>query len=714
MATGRQTRADRLNERLRGAQRANVDDESFNLGIDSLDIGSLVIASSIASNSSPAVRTKYSPTTSAKRRKIDKDVPPSPEAKSSSTPRRRRGRPPRAEPPVESPVLPEAEMQDVLAPEQGDEEDDELTPRPGRTFQVPHSSSSVRTAARQMMDIDAEDELETLPPHPSAISAALLRSPTSARSPEKIIEEVTESPADAPGSGKRRRVPMSETLSSTARLMGVISSDDGMPMPSSPLASKVRRSDATTIRSARSAGTIYGQEISNLADELSSDNFPQAVDGRTEATDLAMEDDTFAQDEDGVAEEYRLEEQEHADEIDEGKVARILDETARRPRGPSPELGSQDIEEAGEMEEEQSQPEAEPTSEAESEPQSEPEAEPEPEPELEPQAEADSEPEIEVATEAEEEEEEVTVLPTPPKRKRGRPSKSPTTQKQPPAKSKTVKSRKRVAPRPQEYNDENDENEEPQAKKAKPKTKKRHSDQSEGDGGTIEITVQRFVNLKKRGKEDDDEDPLQSEMAFVNHGGESVIDVFAQVCDEVISSTLEKFQEVASGAEDAAKKKEYRIKMRAIEAYREELKSRFLQHAIHLNHWHSLRKRVRHVQKERMALREEIMRIKAEREQVALRMDAIRIQHEADARESKYCLDASSLMHDVDLAVEQGREAPELSRAAQKEAELANLELLVSRVSQQASSSSFTGGILKQVKDFNSFLERAAMALESR
>lgn len=41
------------------------------------------------------------------------------------------------------------------------------------------------------------------------------------------------------------------------------------------------------------------------------------------------------------------------------------------------------------------------------------------------------------------------------------------------------------------------------------------------------------------------------------------------------------------------------------------------------------------MQKERMALREEIMRIKAERDQVALRMDAIRIQHEVDARESK-------------------------------------------------------------------------------
>lgn len=94
----------------------------------------------------------------------------------------------------------------------------------------------------------------------------------------------------------------------------------------------------------------------------------------------------------------------------------------------------------------------------------------------------------------------------------------------------------------------------------------------------IEITVQRFVNLKKHGNEDDDLDPLQNEMAFMNQGGESVIDVFAQVCDEVISTTLEQLQEVSASAEDVAKKKEYRIKTRAIEAYREELKARFLQH----------------------------------------------------------------------------------------------------------------------------------------
>lgn len=56
--------------------------------------------------------------------------------------------------------------------------------------------------------------------------------------------------------------------------------------------------------------------------------------------------------------------------------------------------------------------------------------------------------------------------------------------------------------------------------------------------------------------------------------------------------------------------------------------------AIHLDHWHSLRKRVRHVQKEKLMLRDDILKLKAEREQVALRMDAIRTKHEADTKEA--------------------------------------------------------------------------------
>ncbi|KAK2595664.1 hypothetical protein QQS21_006637 [Conoideocrella luteorostrata] len=271
-----------------------------------------------------------------------------------------------------------------------------------------------------------------------------------------------------------------------------------------------------------------------------------------------------------------------------------------------------------------------------------------------------------------------------PKRRRG----SPATQRQPIKRSKQ------------------------QQQQAKYKKKRHSSSSDQNDDVAIEITVQRFINNYRR--DGDDEDELQQEIPFANRGGETVVDVFAQVCEEVISTVLDQLQQVAETTEDADKKKECRIKMRAIRAYREELNSRLLQHAIHLNHWHSLRRRLRHVQKEKLALRDEIIRLKSEREQVALRMDAIRIKHEADSKESTSRLNASAIMYDIDLAVEQGREAPELSRAAEKKADLGNLDLILAQLSDQVSSTSSTGGLLQQVRDFNAFLERAVSVLEPR
>lgn len=71
-------------------------------------------------------------------------------------------------------------------------------------------------------------------------------------------------------------------------------------------------------------------------------------------------------------------------------------------------------------------------------------------------------------------------------------------------------------------------------------------------------------------------------------------------------------------------------------------------------------------------------------------------------------------MHDIELAVEKGLAAPPLTAAEQSKAELANLEFLISKVTEQACTKSDSGGALKQIRDFNAFLERAAAALEGR
>jgi hypothetical protein len=71
-------------------------------------------------------------------------------------------------------------------------------------------------------------------------------------------------------------------------------------------------------------------------------------------------------------------------------------------------------------------------------------------------------------------------------------------------------------------------------------------------------------------------------------------------------------------------------------------------------------------------------------------------------------------MDDVELAVEKGRSAPELTAQEEKAADLTNLEFLVSQVAAQACTGGDGGGSLKQLQEFNAMLERAAGALEGR
>lgn len=72
------------------------------------------------------------------------------------------------------------------------------------------------------------------------------------------------------------------------------------------------------------------------------------------------------------------------------------------------------------------------------------------------------------------------------------------------------------------------------------------------------------------------------------------------------------------------------------------------------------------------------------------------------------------MMDDIELTIENGKMGPDLDAKQQKVAALANLELVISQIANQVSATGEGGGALKQIKDFNMFLERAAAALEKR
>lgn len=151
----------------------------------------------------------------------------------------------------------------------------------------------------------------------------------------------------------------------------------------------------------------------------------------------------------------------------------------------------------------------------------------------------------------------------------------------------------------------------------------------------ISVKIQRFTKPRCHDEDDPEaEDILNAEIPFANRSGVNAVDVLAQMCEELVSSSLHKLQETFNNARDSAAKKELRVKLRGLEAFQEELRTRFLEQTIALDAIYALKKRVREAQKSKLQLRERIVQIRAEREQVALRMDAVRVKHEEDGKEA--------------------------------------------------------------------------------
>lgn len=319
---------------------------------------------------------------------------------------------------------------------------------------------------------------------------------------------------------------MSSAVPSTVRLRSSADVEADVPPTSSPLARKAPRNNGTPVSR---ASVKRRQPTSRLAemnepDELSPDRPiderpPEAEEAQFSESHPVEEpepDETIAQIR-PIEESMvdELNEPEEAEEIDAVEAARVLGR--KRPRRSlRPEVPEVEV------------------------------------------------PEIEVP-EAEEEDEPA------PKRRRGKPARSPVAQRQSVPKSKTrtkppvPKPKTKAAPKSKEV------------VKSKETAKSRRKS-GESDEPSIEIIVQRFANVKQQVADDaDEEDPLQSTMPFANRG-ETVVDVLAQVCREVVDATLAQFQDFMAKTDDKARKKESRIKMRAIEAYGEELNARLLQH----------------------------------------------------------------------------------------------------------------------------------------
>ncbi|CAD6448279.1 ed11fb3d-d214-45e7-a3f7-6fef92b7e85c [Sclerotinia trifoliorum] len=253
-----------------------------------------------------------------------------------------------------------------------------------------------------------------------------------------------------------------------------------------------------------------------------------------------------------------------------------------------------------------------------------------------------------------------------------------------------------------------------QRQPAPPKSKTQRTEmkskkQKVREGSPIPVTVHRLTKGPVYDDNDSDAEFFNSDIPCATRAGVNAVDVLSQICQELVTAGLETLGENAVRTQDAAQRLEYKTKIRAVENFSKELQVRLLEHTINLDNSYSLEKRLREGQKKKLSLREEILRVRAEREKVALRMDGIRIAHEKDSHNAQQREVLNTTVHDIELAVERGKSISDHTDDGKS-----NTELMLKRVASEASSASDDGGILKQIKAFNAFMERAALALEGR
>ncbi|KAI6366738.1 hypothetical protein MCOR25_005102 [Pyricularia grisea] len=482
----------------------------------------------------------------------------------------------------------------------------------------------------------------------------------SAKKSSKPLEEVTESPADAPGSGHRRRVParISAAANQSTILQQYLSSAQRDPDHTVDSSSPAeRRLRAKRLSAANRAGPVVPASSSSRRSARLSQVSDEAVVDETRGADL----DATGKDSDITANELSPENPTVTATVtvtQSSPIARILQKTRGRAR---PRISQHKVIEATSPVLEQ-------------EPQKQPAIEEETINELSPipsegsqgaESSSGSAPrpgdthshpnsgdaeEGEESVEAEETNDQEAALRLGPKRpradlldaspdlsstaeerqpkgaKRRRaapPATSPAVQKQPA--TKALKSKRNQKPGPGRS----------KGKKIAP------TYESEGEhqrGGSIQIPVQRYTRPKRVGTDDEDDaaddenETLGMTIPFAGREGVNSVDVLSQLCEEVTANVLRSLRKKASEVEEATTRKELKIKMSAVEAFREELRTNMLEHTIALDNLQTLRRRLRSAQREKRLLRDQILNVRKEREQVALRRDALRMKHENESQ----------------------------------------------------------------------------------
>jgi hypothetical protein len=198
---------------------------------------------------------------------------------------------------------------------------------------------------------------------------------------------------------------------------------------------------------------------------------------------------------------------------------------------------------------------------------------------------------------------------------------------------------------------------------------------------------------------DSDDDLNLANTSFLDRAAPNAVDVLAQICRETVDSAISRME---ASTNSAAGRAEAKRKRTALEAFGSELDSRLFDLSATVEHRLTLEARVRKSKREKADLQTRWVEVRQQREETALKCDAVRRKHWKNEAKGKERHEMSEQLHTLEMVME--REKDEVEEG---------LEFMLRSVAGRVSSAD-GGGLLERVKEFNRHLERTAAVLEGR
>ncbi|KAL1957624.1 hypothetical protein VTO42DRAFT_5735 [Malbranchea cinnamomea] len=244
-------------------------------------------------------------------------------------------------------------------------------------------------------------------------------------------------------------------------------------------------------------------------------------------------------------------------------------------------------------------------------------------------------------------------------------------------------------------------------------TREGSSKRRKSRGEAVPVVVHRLENVGELDVDLEHEsfegshppDEPSSSYKFPTHSGVNAADVLSQICRETLEKTMSTLDNSISQESNPARRAEWIRKRKAVEAFSTELGHRLFDISEIMESNYVLAAQLRKEKKEMVALRNELMEVRRERREIALKIDDVRRRYAEEEEANKEQDTLNDALHNLQLALDRSQTA---KGNGVEPNPFVGLEFLLRTVAQDVSSVApdSYGGLLNQVRNFNSELER--------